>query len=192
VKANDLKARLGEPETFPSVEEVKANISKRMTNALQDYIRETEEQMQTKLKPLLRRKNELKSIYREERKILRDFQEERWHQETIARVEQLPKGLRGIWYRVTGQYQKTRQQNERETELCCIRDRDEMQALIDRQLEQRQKLQAEINKFKQHYQIQHLELKRNIAHYMDAGGMLSSQNTRNFNAYTERVYAPEL
>jgi len=119
-----------------------------MTNVLQNYIRDAEDQMQARLQPLLFRKQELKNFHREERKTLRDFQEERWHQETIVRAERLPKGLRGIWHRVTGQYQKTRQQNECETELCRIRDRDEKQALIDRQLEQRQKLQAEISKFK--------------------------------------------
>ncbi len=191
VKSKDLIVRLGEPDNFPSVEEVKAKVSQRMTNALKDYIHETEEEMQEKLTPLLRRKNELKNIHQEERKTLHNFQERRWRQETIARSEHLPKGLKGIWYRITGQYQKTCQQNELDIDLCRVRDRDEKQALIDHQLEQRQKLQAEVNKFKQHYQSQHLELKRNIAHYMNAGGKLSSQNTRDFNSYTERVYAPE-
>lgn len=128
VKAKDLKARLGEPDTSPSIEEVKANISNRMTNTLQDYIHKTEIQTQAQLQPLLRRKNELKNTHREERRILHDFQEERWKRETIIRSERLPKGLRSIWYRVTGQYQKVRQQNEREADFCLIRDRDEKQA----------------------------------------------------------------
>jgi len=192
VKAKDLKVRLGEPDTFPSVEEVKAKVSQRMTNALQNYIRETEEQMHVQLQPLLRGKNELKNIHQEERQTLQRFHENRWKRETIARANRLPIGLKAIWHRVTGQYQKINQQNEREADLCRIRDRDEKQSLIDRQLDERQKLQAEINEFKQYFQSQHLELKRNIAHYMGAVRKLTSHNTRHFNTHTERVYAPEL
>lgn len=192
VKAKDLKARLGEPATFSSVEEVKANVSQRLTNALQNYIRETEEQMQEQLQPLFHRKQELNNIHQEERQKLESCQEERWKRETIIRSERLPKGLKGIWYRVTGQYQNVRQQNERESDFCLIRDRDEKQALMDRQLKQRQELQQDVKKFKQHYKSQRLELKRNIAHYMDAGGELAPQNSGDFNPYTERVYAPEL
>ena len=41
-------------------------------------------------------------------------------------------------------------------------------------------------------QPQRLELKSNIAHYMEAGGKLASQNTRDFNHYMDSVYAPGL
>ena len=162
VKAKDLKARLGEPDTFPPVEEVKANISQRMTNVLHKYISGTEKQMQAQLQPLLRRKQELKDTHQEERKTVHNFQEGRWKQETITRARRLPNGLRAIWYRVTGQYQKALQQNEREADFCLIRDRDEKQALIDHQLEQRQKLQNEILILRQKNQLALLKLRQEI------------------------------
>ena len=95
VKTKDLKSRLGEPDTFPRVEEVKANVSQRMTDALQDYIHETEEQMQAQLQPLLRGKNELKNIHRKERQNLQDFQGKRWHQRSEER--RVGKECRSRW-----------------------------------------------------------------------------------------------
>ena len=82
-------------------------------------------------------------------------------------------------------------QNQREANFCRMRDRDEKQTLIDRQLELRQELQAEFSIFKQRYQSEYLELKRNIAYDMDAGRTLTSQSTRAFSSIVEKVYAPE-
>ncbi|MFQ5443021.1 MAG: relaxase/mobilization nuclease domain-containing protein [Nitrospinales bacterium] len=162
LKNKELKARLGEPHTFLSVEEAKGKVSNHMTNVLRGHIREAGEQMQARLQPLLLRKQELKDIHREERQILQGFQEERWKRETIARAERLPKGLKSIWYKVTGQYQKIRQQNEREADFCRIRDRNGKQALIDRQLEERQELQKEILMLRKKNQLNLLKLRQEI------------------------------
>ncbi len=51
---------------------------------------------------------------RNEGEHLGELQANRW-QETAARSARLPSGLKGIWFKVTGRYQKIRELNEQET-----------------------------------------------------------------------------
>ena len=71
-------------------------------------------------------------------------QEQRWARETAERTQRLSKGLRSIWDRLTGRYQKVRRQNEREALLAFYRDRAERDGLIVEHLEERQPLQAQL------------------------------------------------
>ena len=105
-----------------------------MTAVLKEYIREIKSQVEKKAEPFIQKKQAIKKHHREQRMALKQKQEERWQTETIERSKRLPKGLKGIWYRLTGKYQKIRSQNELETKHCHRRDRDEKQILIDRQI----------------------------------------------------------
>lgn len=78
-------------------------------------------------------------------------------------------GFKGIWFRITGKYSKIQAQNEGETEACRIRDRGEMQLLIDQQLILRQKLQDQIQPILTDYRQRILDLRREIAQYMEMG-----------------------
>ena len=55
------------------------------------------------------------------------------------------RGIRGLWDRLTGQAAKLRDQNERETVQATERDARERQTLIERQLDERRRLQREID-----------------------------------------------
>ncbi len=169
VKTKQLKNRLGDPKSLPGIDEAKAQISKKMTAVLKNYIQEVKSQIEKKKEPLIQRKQALKKHHLEQRMILKAKQEKRWQEETIERSKRLPKGLKGIWYRITGKYQKTRSQNELETKHCFRRDRDEKQTLIDRQLKEHQNLQKEIRHSLQEHKLEILNLRQDIGRYMEMG-----------------------
>ncbi len=87
-------------------------------------------------------------------------------------MKRLPKGLGGLWARVTGKYASIRKNNEQEAKLCLQSDRFEKQALINQQLSERQNLQTHICAFKESYDLQMQDLRRDIARYMDMDGTL--------------------
>src|SRR5690606_9580119 len=65
--------------------------------------------------------------------------------EAIERGTRFRRGIRGLWDRLTGQAAKLRDQNERETKGAAERDAREKQILIERQLDERRRLQREID-----------------------------------------------
>jgi hypothetical protein len=170
VKTKQLKSRLGDPKSLPSIDDVKVQISNKMTEVLESYIKEVQKKIENQKEPLLQKKQSLRKHHHEHRVALKEKQEERWQKETVERSQRLPKGLKGIWNRITGKYQKIRKKNERETEKCRVRDRDEKQALIDRQLKERQVLQKEIQHIRNDRNLEILNLRQDIARYIEMSG----------------------
>ena len=120
VKAKDEKAKLGDPQTLRSVDEIKAEIAGGMTARLQEFIRQAERDAARRSLQIDFRKAEIVGRHREERRALTEAHETRWQAETRKRAERLPKGFSGIWHRLTGKYAKVRAQNEREA-LECVK-----------------------------------------------------------------------
>ena len=170
VKAIVLKKRLGDPENLPDTKEVKTQIAQRMTDKLKTYAQETQDQLKHQVQPYIQKKRSLQHQHQNKRSRLQQKQEKRWEKESIARSQRVPKGIKGIWFRITGKYQKIRKQNEAETEKCHIRDRDQKQQLVDRQLKERQKLQEQVRPIIEANKLKKLELKQDLARYMELGG----------------------
>ena len=93
----------------------------------------------------------------------RTVTEKRWSAETNQRAQQLPRGLSGIWHRLTGQFAKVKAQNEMETLLAWQRDRAEKDALIFEQLKERQVLQTDIKKQRAIVQNELMLLREDVA-----------------------------
>ena len=170
VKTKALKERLGNPEALPETKEVKANIARQMTNKLKTYVQEAQDQLKQQIQPYIQKKRSLQHQHQNERERLKAKQEERWQHELMARSQRLPRGIKGIWFRITGKYQKIRDQNEAETEKSRIRDRDQKQNLIEHQLVQRQKLQDQVRPIIEEHKLKMLGLKQDIARYLELGG----------------------
>jgi hypothetical protein len=119
VKTKDVVARV-DPEALPSVDQVKAAISARMTDRIKGFIRQAELEAGQGRNALEFRRSEMAGRHREERKALREAHEARWTAETNARAARLPRGFSGIWHRVTGKYSKIKEQNE--CEPACKSD----------------------------------------------------------------------
>jgi hypothetical protein len=170
VKSKDLQSRLGKPENLPSVDLAKADISQKMTDRLKNHIESVQAKTNKAYEPIKRATLSMRDRHRSAREKLYITQKERWQQEEKERTKRLPHGLKGIWQRVTGQYQKIRKQNESETQICTLRDRDEKQALITAQLQERQRLQEQILHLRHQRNKTLIELRQDIGHYQHMQG----------------------
>jgi hypothetical protein len=85
------------------------------------------------------------------------------------RSQRLPNGFKGIWFRITGKYQKLPSITSARPQACHLRDRDELQSLIERQLAQRQNLQEEIRPVLEKHKQKLQDLKQDIARYVEMG-----------------------
>ena len=87
--------------------------------------------------------------HRMAREELAQRQQRRRDEEARERAKRFRKGLGGLWDRVTGRHAKLCHQAEQEAAAQASRDTAEKQALIDRQLEERQRLEATIRQERQ-------------------------------------------
>ena len=82
--------------------------------------------------------------HREARSRLEQFHEARRISEIKDRSSRLPIGIKGVWLKLSGGYEALQKELETEARLCAARDRTEYQALIEKQLLERRKLQGEL------------------------------------------------
>jgi hypothetical protein len=166
VKNKEITAKLGNAEELPTVDQAKAQIASRMTATLEKHANQVTETMRREASPLLTERIGMTIRHKGERQLLKERQAKRWQQEEQARAKRLPRGIKGIWHRITGSYQRIRARNEQETQDSTIRDRDQKQALIDKQMEERQVLQQRIADLRQKQREAMQGLKEDLAHYM--------------------------
>jgi hypothetical protein len=144
LKAKDVRGKLGDGLSLPSVEEAKAWIAQNAKDGQNGELDEALRQIRKKLHNLETRRVELVKNQRAERRMLSEKQAERRNEENRIRATRLPAGLRALWFRVTGKYQKIYSQNEAERDSCDQRDRSELQILIECQMVTRRALKYEI------------------------------------------------
>ncbi|WP_347263743.1 hypothetical protein [Nitrobacter sp.] len=166
LKGKEVAARLGDAAALPTVEATKALVGARMTPAIRRHIEESRARFQTRSAALGQRRMEMTHRHRAERGQLRAAQETEWHQETRARAERLPKGLRGLWHRITGKYQQVRSENEREAQRTQERHAGERESLIERQRDERAVLQKQVREMRSQQAALLLELRRDIGRYL--------------------------
>ena len=163
IKNTEVNARLGKPDKLHSVEETRKIIADRMTPAIRGHINEAREKYKAEAAKLAKYKAELTGLHRQARSKLEDRQRHEWNAENLRRAERLPRGLRGLWHRITGRYQEIRRANEHEASATRLRHRDERQELIDKQLSQRAVLQARIKDLRNNQARQLRELRQDVA-----------------------------
>lgn len=161
-----MAAKLDDPRELRSVDQVKDDIADCMTAKLQEFIKQAERDAARRSLQIDFRKVEIVGRHQEERRQLIEVHEKRWQAETRKRAERLPKGFSGIWHRLTGKYAKVRAQNEHEALEALRRDRTETDALIFKQIEERQAVQRDIRAHRAAAQEELLRLREDVAHYM--------------------------
>ncbi len=144
LKSKDVVQRMGDIAALPSVEETQAKTARMVRDKLKGFAGTVTEEFTKAAQAIEAKRLAMVERHRTARKELQTAQDERWTTEAIERRERFNKGLRGLWDRVTGKHTKLRDQNERETADAAQRDAREKQAFIERQLEERQRLQQEI------------------------------------------------
>ncbi len=166
LKTKDVRERLGDGQNLADVAQTKASISARMTPALRRHVEDARREFEKKSTKLGDYKEEMTRAHRSARASLANRQSSEWDAENRARAQRLPTGLRGLWHRITGQYQEVRNHNEREANLTNVRHAHERQALIDAQLEQRAVLQGEFKKLRKVQAERLLDLRHDIGRFL--------------------------
>ncbi|MGU3537369.1 relaxase/mobilization nuclease domain-containing protein [Methylobacterium sp. A54F] len=164
-KTKDVKARLGDGEALPSVDATRKTLGERMTPALKRHVAGSRTKFQKSTATLAHAKMEMIHRHRDGRAKLDQEHTRSWDAETKARAARLPKGLRGLWHRITGQYQKVRAQNEAEAKATREGQAQERQQLIDRQREERARLQIEFKSLRNRQADELLELRRELGRF---------------------------
>lgn len=141
VKTKDVRARLGEADALPTIDEAKAQFAQEMKPALTRWERQLQERIDAHHARAESQKRGLLERQTAERQKLFDGIEERRIRETQTRQERFRTGLAGLWDRLRGEHRRLREENEKEAYDALLRDRREKDELIFNQLEARRELQ---------------------------------------------------
>lgn len=151
-KAKEVRAKLGEPETLPSVDDAKTQMARDMRGAFIRHGQESKTARHKTKERLEQERNAIAAQHRRERTKLDDGQAARQLEETKARSAKLNIGLKGIWQRMSGQRATIQKQNEREAYAAIVRDRQQRDLLVSQQLADRRKLQDQIKAARERHQ----------------------------------------
>lgn len=141
VKTKDVRARLGEADKLPTIDEAKAQFAQEMQPTLTRWQSEIQKRIDAQQDRAETSKRELLERQTAERQKLFDGIEERRIKETQARQERFRTGIAGLWDRLRGEHRRLREENEKEAYDALLRDRREKDELIFTQLEARRELQ---------------------------------------------------
>lgn len=166
LKTKTLRERLGTGENLNSVDDTKALIGARMTPAIKRHIEDSRAQFRRRSALLGAKKAEMTQAHRQERATLQARHTAQWDAETRARAARLPKGLRGLWHRITGHYQEIRRANEAEAKATQLRHAQDRQRLIDRQRDARAVLQAAFQKLRSTQAGELLALREDVGRFL--------------------------
>lgn len=170
LKTKDVAARLGDGADLASVAETKEIIAARMRPAIRRHTEESRLRFRERSDQLGQIKEAMTRRHRAARVELAQRQELEWLAETKARSARLPRGLSGLWQRLTGKYQETRRQNEAEAAATRARHAGARQELADAQLTERQGLQAAFKTLRQAQAAQLLDLRREVGRFLGFTG----------------------
>lgn len=181
-KTKILEAKLGKPDTLPSVEDIHAKIKAQENELHARLKRELELKHKTQSAPLKAKLRDLVRQQRAERKDLNEKQAQRNITDAKARQANIRTGLRGLWDWLTGAKRKQKQRNDELAHLAKERDQQEWEALVSKQLKERQAIQQQIKHTRTAQQQERFKL--NASFTKDAQGIKSTPTiTQNFNQH---------
>ena len=166
LKTKQVAERLGDGADLPGVMETKKLIGERMTPAIRRHAQESRDQFRVRSAKLGEYKSQMTQFHRTARGNQEQRHAREWDAETKDRAARLPKGIRGLWHRITGKYQEVRLLNEREAAATRERQALERQKLVEQQLEQRETLQERFKELRRDQAERLLDLRREIGRYL--------------------------
>jgi len=162
IKTKDVNAKLGSPETLPSVDDTQSNIRSKVSDQMRRYISQIKDRQDRDLEPLREEHTTLKDAHKHERQKLSDGQNARWIEETKTRSERLNKGLRGLFDRLTGTAKAIRSDNELDARKCALRDQKQRDFMVKEQMKERRALQHKKLKLRRKHQDERRMLAQSI------------------------------
>lgn len=180
VKAKDVRARLGEAEQLPTFGDMQFEVASAVADKLKAFadaqcykLKKVEYSFETERRALVERQ-------RRARKVLSDKQTNQHIAGTKARASRLPRGLKALWFRVTGAYGKIKRENEEDAATCKRYDQDELSALVESQLCERREFRSQNRTERQLYSEQLKDLFDEIASRKYESKLMSSEVDRRF------------
>jgi hypothetical protein len=152
-----LEARLGSPTDLPNVEKARLELAATLSPKLSEFVEQARDRFATEREKLDARRQALVTRQRAERQALDEMQTARTVLESQTRAIRVPRGLKALWLRMTGNYKSLLKQNADEAEAAMKRDRIERQAQIDQHLLERQALQKDMQRLRQ---VEAIQLRR--------------------------------
>lgn len=178
IKAKEVRAKLGEPEHLPTVQFTQNEIASAVAEklkvfaAVQDHkLYKVEQSFEANRRALVDRQRHTRQSFYNDLEVRRNA-------ETKFRAERLPRGLRALWFRVTGAYRKIKLENEREATLSAKRDQTELANLVTEQLNDRRHLKSQFLSEKKRHEDQLKELFQEISARQSKTGESLSETSR--------------
>ena len=165
VKTKDVRARLGDENFLPTVDEAKDQISRKVLPTLQRFQDQLEQQKQAQVSNLKEKKQALINSQRASRQDFFKNLEARCQKEVNERQDRFRKGLGGAWDRLRGEHKKIYQRNEVEAAQALQRDQHEKEAFIQKQLTQRREFTGQVRNTKRVYLEKRQALQKDIKTY---------------------------
>jgi len=167
VTAKEVRGKLTDENALPSVAEAKSQISQNMAKHLKDLATKQDKALRKRLDDIEERRVLLVKRQKTARSAMSDGQEQRSIEENSARQKRINSSWRGLFDRITGKAARIRKQNEHEAAESKLRDENEMDKLIFQHLNQRQTLQARIDRLASFAQKRKDDFDRDLQQYRD-------------------------
>lgn len=160
-KTKAVKARLGDPETLPSIKEAHQQAAKIVTDRLGALSREQQRKAvrdQERFAALKERQEEEQRQERAKQETLHALRQEREAKERDARVR---KGFMGLIDRITGKRRKIEAQNREAALKAQVRDKQEKERLTAQHAMMRHRIETKEKAFREGREATMRELKQN-------------------------------
>lgn len=162
IKSKELKARLGKPDTLPSVAQTQEKIKAQQDKLHKRFKAELRAKHDFAIKPLIDKREALKAQQQAARQNLKQTQNKRFKAESSQRQQSLRKGLMGLWDFMTGKSRKQKQAIEEQAIAAKQRDKAEQETLIQHQLIERQTLRQELQALRDKQTQEQMHLQQEI------------------------------
>jgi hypothetical protein len=159
IKTKEVRERLTDEKTLPSVSDARIQIAKDMSARLEKISQQQENALQARRAELEEKRQRLVHQHRFERKKLQDAQQSYWQHKQQEWRSNFNTGFRGLFDRLTGKRHKIEERNEQDAWNVEMRQQKERDALIFEQLETRRSLQSRIERLEdlKSYRMDELE-----------------------------------
>lgn len=146
LKTKVVRDRLGDEGELLSVADVKRTIAAHMTPAIERHIKTVREAFKAKSVVTERLRREVVHRHRGERLTMKSSLDLLKAREAQERAQRLPRGLKALWWKVTGQNAKIEKQLREEARAAAKRYQHTWDALVAEQLAERRPLQDRIKR----------------------------------------------
>ena len=167
VPLKQVRARLGDEYSLPSVAEAKAQFAKDMLSVMQRFKDRLDAEAERTTAEFERSRKALVDRQRAEREDLNIKLKHRQQEAARQRQARFRPGVKGLWDRLRGEHKRIKEQNEREAAAALRRDRAEKDQLVFDQLAQRRMLKQRATVLQQQFRDQRQEIERDVSRFKE-------------------------